>query len=63
MMKECTCKRSSFNFKFIDGRIEDYVLTPEGSKIMRFDYLFKNQTNIKECQVVQNKLERLYIEW
>ena len=32
------------------------MLTPEGSKIMRFDYLFKNQTNIKECQVVQNKL-------
>ena len=57
---ECSCGRQSSVFSKIEGRIEDYVMTPEGTKIMRFDYLFKTQDNIKECQVVQNKGEILY---
>lgn len=51
--KKCACGRKSRVIKSIVGRNEDYVLTPEGTKIQRFDYLFKNQFNIKECQIVQ----------
>ena len=52
----CECGRKSMTLKSIDGRLEDFVITPEGTKIMRFDYLFKDQKEIKECQVIQNKL-------
>lgn len=45
----------------IDGRNEDYIITPEGTRIMRFDYLFKNTPQIKECQVVQNELGKIVI--
>ena len=54
--KECSCGRYSSVFSTIEGRVEDYVITPEGTKIMRFDYLFKSQDNIKESQVIQNKV-------
>lgn len=52
----CECGLQSQVLKDIQGRIEDYILTPEGTKIMRFDYLFKDTSDIKECQVVQNQL-------
>lgn len=38
----------------IEGRNGDYVVTPEGAKIMRFGYIFKETDTIKECQIVQN---------
>ena len=43
-------------FLDIQGRTEDYIITPEGAKISRCDYLLKETTKIKECQVVQNRL-------
>ncbi|MCL3849825.1 MULTISPECIES: phenylacetate--CoA ligase family protein [Parabacteroides] len=51
----CPCHLKSQIIKEITGRIEDYILTPEGIKIMRFDYLFKDTHDIKECQIVQTK--------
>lgn len=53
---KCSCGLHSQVIKNIEGRSEDYVLTPEGTKILRFDYLFKDTKNISECQVVQYKL-------
>lgn len=57
----CACGRRSRVIKRIDGRIDDYVVTPEGHRIMRFDYLFKDTSQIKECQIVQNKLGSIVI--
>ena len=51
----CPCGRASRVLRHIDGRIEDYVVTPEGSQVMRFDYLFKDTTTINEAQVVQRE--------
>ncbi len=39
----------------IEGRNEDYIITPEGGKIMRFDYIFKATSGLKESQVAQKK--------
>jgi phenylacetate-CoA ligase len=49
----CSCGRNSRVIRSIEGRLEDYILTPEGRRIMRFDYVFKDSTEIKEAQVVQ----------
>lgn len=52
----CTCGLESPTVIDIQGRSEDFVITPEGTRIQRFDYLFKDTTDIKECQVAQQKL-------
>ncbi len=54
--EKCKCGLHSQVIRDIQGRIEDFVVTPEGTKIQRFDYLFKNTKDIIECQVVQEKL-------
>jgi phenylacetate-CoA ligase len=53
--RRCGCGRHSRILLHIDGREEDYVLTPEGNRILRFDYLFKDTPDVAECQVVQYK--------
>ncbi len=58
---ECECGRVSQVLKKIEGRVEDYVVTPEGKRIMRFDYLFKDTDQIKEAQVVQRQLGSIEI--
>ncbi|HET8850038.1 MAG TPA: hypothetical protein VFM78_09135 [Marinobacter sp.] len=38
----------------INGRIDDYIETPDGRKIGRIDHIFKGMSGIKEAQVVQD---------
>jgi phenylacetate-CoA ligase len=52
----CVCGRRSRRLSRIEGRQDDYVLTPEGSRIMRFDYIFKDMVNVKEAQIVQRRM-------
>lgn len=53
--RSCTCGMHSQVITDIDGRNDDYVLTPEGTRIMRWDHIFKDTSDIKEGQVVQCK--------
>ncbi len=53
---QCSCGRRSRTLAGIEGRTEDYVVTPEGARIMRFDYIFKDTVNVKEAQIVQERL-------
>jgi phenylacetate-CoA ligase len=57
----CVCGRSSRVLLRIEGRADDYVVTPEGRRIMRFDYLFKDTRSIAEAQVVQERLGGIII--
>ena len=59
--KKCSCGRESKTILEINGRNEDYVITPEGNKILRFDYIFKDTVNIIEAQVVQKELGSIII--
>jgi len=52
----CECGRSSKVLTGIDGRVEDFVITPEGRKILRFDYVFKDAHNVRDAQVVQREV-------
>jgi phenylacetate-CoA ligase len=51
----CPCGRQSRVLVRIEGRMDDYVVTPEGRRIMRFDYVFKDTQNVREAQVVQHR--------
>jgi phenylacetate-CoA ligase len=55
-LEPCPCGRQSRTMSQIEGRKDDYVITPEGGRIMRFDYIFKDIVNVKEAQVVQHCL-------
>lgn len=59
--QECTCGMKSQVISDIVGRIEDYVITPEGVKIQRFASIFKNSSGIKESQVIQRELNEMII--
>jgi phenylacetate-CoA ligase len=58
----CACGRQSRVLQRIEGRMDDYVITPEGRRIMRFDYLFKNTQQVKEVQVVQEVLGEIVLK-
>jgi len=51
--KPCPCGRPGDVFLNIDGRIEDYVVTPDGRLIGRLDHIFKEQLDVAEAQVLQ----------
>jgi phenylacetate-CoA ligase len=49
----CPCGRAGDSFYEVDGRIEDYVLTPDGRLVGRMDHIFKNQLDVAEAQIQQ----------
>lgn len=57
----CPCGRNSSVLMRLEGRTDDYVITPEGAHIMRFDYLFKDSLNIREAQIIQDKLGEIRV--
>ena len=52
--RPCPCGRPGEVFLDVDGRIEDYVVTPDGRWIGRMDHVFKEQLEIAEAQIVQD---------
>jgi phenylacetate-CoA ligase len=59
--RPCVCGRHSRVLSSIEGRKDDYVITPEGGRIMRFDYIFKDSLNVKEAQIVQRRLGEIVL--
>ena len=59
--EKCSCGINSQVITDIEGRSEDYIITPEGSHIMRMDYIFKGTSSIKECQIVQRELGSIIV--
>ena len=57
----CPCGRNSRVLFRIEGRSEDYIVTPEGARIMRFDYIFKETTGVRMAQVVQRELGAILV--
>ncbi|MEE2665158.1 MAG: hypothetical protein VX681_13655 [Myxococcota bacterium] len=51
--RPCPCGRPGDSFFEVDGRIEDYVLTPDGRLVGRMDHVFKEQFEVAEAQIVQ----------
>ncbi len=59
--KQCPCGRRSGVLLRIEGRRDDYVITPEGTRVMRFDYAFKDLLSAKEVQIVQDQLGEITV--
>ncbi|MDJ0849694.1 MAG: hypothetical protein QNK04_15085 [Myxococcota bacterium] len=55
----CPCGRAGDSFFEVDGRIEDYVLTPDGRLVGRMDHAFKEQLDVAEAQIVQTSAHSL----
>ncbi|MCB9849359.1 MAG: phenylacetate--CoA ligase family protein [Phycisphaerales bacterium] len=52
--KTCSCGRQSRTVEMIDGRIESYIITPDGRQMGRLDFLFKKSGKIDEAQLIQD---------
>jgi phenylacetate-CoA ligase len=57
----CPCGRIGDSFYEVDGRIEDYVLTPDGRLVGRMDHIFKNQLAVDEAQIQQQSAAEIDI--
>ncbi len=57
----CPCGRQSPCVKAIDGRIESYIVTPDGRRLGRLDFLFKHSHRIEEAQLVQDEPDRVRV--
>ena len=54
-------EHKSLEIDEINGRAEDYVKLPDGSKIGRLDVAFKNIDGIKKAQIIQHSLHKVDI--
>ena len=55
------CGRSGLLIDRIEGRNEDYILTPDGRIVGRLDHLFKDSRNVKEAQLLQETAGELVL--
>jgi phenylacetate-CoA ligase len=53
LKRPCECGRSGDVFLEVDGRIEDYVATPDGRVVGRLDHIFKSELDVAEAQILQ----------
>jgi phenylacetate-CoA ligase len=57
----CSCGRPGRVVAGIDGRLEDYIVLRNGTKLGRLDHLFKDMINIREAQIRQRSSGELLI--
>lgn len=56
---ECDCGRKSNTFASIDGRTEDYVITPDGRKLIGMNQVFEYAENALKIQLLQKMKEEV----
>jgi phenylacetate-CoA ligase len=57
----CPCGRPGDVFIDVDGRIEDFVVTPDGRWVGRLDHIFKDQLDIAEAQILQEDVDSIEV--
>jgi phenylacetate-CoA ligase len=57
----CDCGRPGRVVSRIDGRLEDYVVLKNGTRLGRMDHIFKDMANVREAQIVQRRAGEMTI--
>jgi len=57
----CACGRSRPVIEELDGRIEDYIVTPDGRRVGRMDHVFKDALLVREAQIYQSSPEAIVV--
>ena len=50
----CLCGRPGRVVESVDGRLEDYVILANGTRVGRLDHVFKDMVTIREAQIAQH---------
>ncbi len=61
LKRPCPCGRPGDVFLDVDGRIEDYVMTPDGRLVGRLDHVFKEQHDVAEAQILQEDRDSIEV--
>jgi len=59
--QNCSCSKGGMIVDYIIGRIEDYIITPDGRYIGRLDHLFKDAKYVRNAQIEQNSLDGIIV--
>ena len=59
--QNCQCNKGGMVIDYIQGRIEDYILTPEGRTVVRLGHLFKDAKHVRNAQIEQNNIHQIII--
>jgi len=57
----CPCGRPGSFLRCVTGRVEDYVMTPEGRRVGRLDHAFKDALRVREAQIVQDDVASIRV--
>ncbi|HUJ11929.1 MAG TPA: hypothetical protein VL171_18110 [Verrucomicrobiae bacterium] len=57
----CACGCAFPLIERVEGRVEDYVRTPDGRFVGRLDHLFKDVQHVREAQIVQRQLDEIVL--
>jgi phenylacetate-CoA ligase len=59
--QKCQCNKGGVVIDYIQGRIEDYILTPEGRTVVRLGHLFKDTKHVRNAHIEQNNIDQIII--
>jgi phenylacetate-CoA ligase len=59
--QQCPCGRSGLMLDGLVGRVEDYVVTPDGRLVGRLDHIFKEAENIQQAQILQHSMNEVIL--
>lgn len=59
--QHCRCNQGGMVIDYIQGRIGDYVITPEGRTVARLGHLFKDAKYVRNAQIEQNNIHQIVI--
>lgn len=59
--RPCPCGRPGDVFFNIEGRVDDYVVTPGGRLVGRLDHVFKEQWDVHEAQILQHTQDAITV--
>jgi phenylacetate-CoA ligase len=57
----CACGRHTWYIARVDGRLEDYVYTPDGRKIIGMNQVFEYAVGTRKMQIRQDAVDRIEV--